>query len=49
VKATQPQHAGWRNRALLLGFAGAFRRSELVTLDLEQPELRERVLLVHLA
>ena len=42
--------AGIRDRALLLlGFAGAFRRSELVDLNLEQLEFTERALLVHLA
>ena len=42
--------AGLRDRALLLlGFAGAFRRSELVDLNLEQLEFTERALLVHLA
>ncbi|WP_343069187.1 tyrosine-type recombinase/integrase [Hymenobacter citatus] len=42
--------AGIRDRALLLlGFAGAFRRSELVDLNIEQLEFTERALLVHLA
>ena len=42
--------AGIRDRALLLlGFAGAFRRSELVDLNLEQLEFTGRALLVHLA
>ena len=42
--------AGLRDRALLLlGFAGAFRRSELGDLNLEQLEFTERALLVHLA
>lgn len=42
--------AGLRDRALLLlGFAGAFRRSELVNLNIEQLEFTERALLVHLA
>ena len=42
--------AGIRDRVLLLlGFAGAFRRSELVDLNLEQLEFTERALLVHLA
>ncbi|MBO0360839.1 tyrosine-type recombinase/integrase [Hymenobacter sp. BT186] len=42
--------AGIRDRALLLlGFAGAFRRSELVELNIEQLEFTERALLVHLA
>lgn len=42
--------AGIRDRALLLlGFAGAFRRSELVALNVEQLEFTERALLVHLA
>ena len=42
--------SGLRDRALLLlGFAGAFRRSELVDLNLEQLEFTERALLVHLA
>ena len=42
--------AGLRDRALLLvGFAGAFRRSELVDLNIEQLEFTERALLVHLA
>jgi len=42
--------AGIRDRALLLlGFTGAFRRSELVDLNIEQLEFTERALLVHLA
>ncbi|MBO3272329.1 tyrosine-type recombinase/integrase [Hymenobacter defluvii] len=42
--------SGIRDRALLLlGFAGAFRRSELVGLNIEQLEFTERALLVHLA
>ncbi|QNE42197.1 tyrosine-type recombinase/integrase (plasmid) [Hymenobacter sp. NBH84] len=42
--------SGIRDRALLLlGFAGAFRRSELVNLNIEQLEFTERALLVHLA
>ena len=42
--------AGLRDRALLLlGFAGAFRRSELAGLNVEQLEFTERALLVHLA
>lgn len=41
--------AGLRDRALLLlGFAGAFRRSELVALNVEQLEMRREALLVHL-
>lgn len=41
--------AGLRDRALLLlGFAGAFRRSELVALNVEDLEFTERALLVHL-
>jgi site-specific recombinase XerD len=41
--------AGIRDRALLLlGFAGAFRRSELVALDLEQVELKDAALVLHL-
>ncbi|MBF9144516.1 tyrosine-type recombinase/integrase [Hymenobacter properus] len=41
--------AGLRDRALLLlGFAGAFRRSELVALDVEHLEFTERALIVHL-
>jgi site-specific recombinase XerD len=41
--------AGVRDRALLLlGFAGAFRRSELVGLNIEQLEFTERALVVHL-
>lgn len=41
--------AGLRDRALLLlGFAGAFRRSELVALDLEQVELKDAALVLHL-
>ncbi|MBD2769370.1 tyrosine-type recombinase/integrase [Hymenobacter sp. BT664] len=41
--------AGLRDRALLLmGFAGAFRRSELVALDLEQIEMNDAALVVHL-
>lgn len=39
-----------RPRALrLLGFAGAFRRAELVELNIEQLEFMERALLMHLA
>lgn len=42
--------AGMRDRALLLlGFAGAFRRSELVDLNIEELEFTERALVVHLA
>ncbi len=42
--------AGLRDQALLLlGFAGAFRRSELADLNIEQLEFTERALLVHLA
>jgi integrase len=42
--------AGIRDRALLLiGFAGAFRRSELVALDLEQIELTDAALVLHMA
>ncbi|SHL96933.1 tyrosine-type recombinase/integrase [Hymenobacter psychrotolerans] len=42
--------AGLRDRALLLlGFAGAFRRSELVALDVEHLEFTEKALIVHLA
>ncbi|MBC6609089.1 tyrosine-type recombinase/integrase [Hymenobacter sp. BT188] len=41
--------AGLRDRALLLlGFAGAFRRSELVALNVEHLEFTERALIVHL-
>lgn len=40
------QHA---ERELLLGFAGAFRRSELISLDLEQIELTDAALVLHLA
>jgi site-specific recombinase XerD len=41
--------AGLRDRALLLlGFAGAFRRSELVGLNVEHLEFTERALLIHL-
>ncbi|GAA4365910.1 site-specific integrase [Hymenobacter saemangeumensis] len=41
--------AGLRDRALLLlGFAGAFRRSELVDLNLEHLEFTPRALLIHL-
>jgi len=41
--------AGLRDRALLLlGFAGAFRRSELVGLNVEHLEFTERALVVHL-
>jgi site-specific recombinase XerC len=41
--------AGIRDRALLLlGFAGAFRRSELVALNLEHIELTDAALLLHL-
>jgi integrase len=39
---------GLRDRALLLfGFAGAFRRSELVALDLEESELGFKVTIRH--
>ena len=42
--------AGIRDRALLLlGFAGAFRRSELGDLNIEHLEFTEKALLVHLA
>ena len=42
--------ASLRDRALLLlGFAGAFRRSELVGLNIEHLEFTERALVVHLA
>lgn len=42
--------AGVRDRSLLLlGFAGAFRRSELVALNIEELEFTERALVVHLA
>lgn len=41
--------AGLRDRALLLlGFAGAFRRSELVAIDLEHLELSPQVLVIKL-
>ena len=41
--------AGLRDQALLLlGFAGAFRRSELVALDLEHVELTDAALVLHL-
>ena len=41
--------AGIRDRALLLlGFAGAFRRSELVDLNIEDLEFTNRALLIHL-
>jgi site-specific recombinase XerD len=41
--------SGLRDRALLLlGFAGAFRRSELVALNVEHLEFTERALIVHL-
>ncbi|QNP54355.1 tyrosine-type recombinase/integrase (plasmid) [Hymenobacter qilianensis] len=40
---------GLRDRALLLlGFAGAFRRSELVALNVEDVELTRQALLIHL-
>jgi site-specific recombinase XerC len=38
-----------RDRALLLSFAGAFWRSELVALDLEQIELTDAALVLHMA
>ena len=42
--------AGLRDRALLLlGFAGAFRRSELAALNVEDLDFNERALVVHLA
>jgi site-specific recombinase XerD len=42
--------AGVRDRALLLlGFAGAFRRSELIAFDLEQIELTDAALVLHMA
>ena len=41
--------AGARDRALfLVGFAGAFRRSELVAIDLDDLERREEGIVVHL-
>ncbi|MGI4872686.1 MAG: tyrosine-type recombinase/integrase [Janthinobacterium lividum] len=41
--------AGLRDRALLLlGYAGAFRRSELVALNLEDLELTDQALVMHL-
>ena len=41
--------AGLRDRALLLlGFAGAFRRSELVALNVEYLELTSQALMIHL-
>ena len=41
--------AGLRDRALLLlGFAGAFRRSELVAIDLEHLELGPQILVIRL-
>ncbi|WP_246455540.1 MULTISPECIES: tyrosine-type recombinase/integrase [Hymenobacter] len=41
--------AGLRDRALLLlGFAGAFRRSELVALNVEHLKLTPQALLIHL-
>jgi site-specific recombinase XerD len=41
--------AGIRDRALLLvGFAGAFRRSELVGLNIEDLDFTERALVIHL-
>jgi integrase len=47
--ALAPGIAGMRDRALLLvGFAGAFRRSELVALNIEDLEFREEGLLVAL-
>lgn len=45
-----PNAEGLRDRALLLlGYSGAFRRSELVALNIEQLELTDDALLVHLA
>jgi len=41
--------AGYRDSALLLiGFAGAFRRSELVSLDVEHVERDAKGLIIHL-
>jgi site-specific recombinase XerD len=39
---------GLRDRALLLGFAGAFQRSELVALNVEDVELTRLALVIHL-
>jgi site-specific recombinase XerD len=39
---------GLRDRALLLGFAGAFRRSEPVALNVEDIELTRLALVIHL-
>lgn len=50
VKACPDTLAGKRDRALLLlGFGGAFRRSELVALDVEHLEEAEEGLRVHIA
>jgi integrase len=49
VKAIPENLPGWRDRALLLaGFAGAFRRSELVALDYEDLEFQREGLVVTL-
>lgn len=49
VTATRTDMRGLRDRALLLiGFAGAFRRSELVALDVEDCGMRGRDLVIHL-
>jgi site-specific recombinase XerD len=49
VKSLPDNLLGIRDRALLLvGFAGAFRRSELVSLDVEDVEFTREGLIVHL-
>jgi hypothetical protein len=49
VRLAPPTLAGKRDRALLLtGFAGAFRRSELVALIVEDLERRPEGLLLHI-
>ncbi len=49
VKALPDTTIGLRDRAiLLLGFAGAFRRSELVSLDVEDLRLEIQGMVVHL-
>jgi len=49
VKALPDTRLGLRDRALLLlGFAGAFRRSELVSLDVEDLKLEIQGMVVHL-
>lgn len=49
LKAIPETRAGWRDRALLLiGFAGGFRRSELVGLDCEDVEFQREGLVATL-